>query len=234
VALTSAQNASGVFELDLQPELLLPFEGSGVDTVWHLAMPKAANPFDYGTLADVLLTIEYTALSSADYRQQVIASLDPALSASRPFSFHHQFADAWYDLHNPTQTAQPMTVRFNTRREDFPPNIEAVRLQHVALYVTRAAGQTFEVQVDRLRLSTQGNAAPVNAAAATSVNGIISTRLANGGPWIPFIGKEPFGEWELTLPDTAEMRGRFENEAVEDMLFVITYAGRTPPWPTMP
>ena len=73
VALSAPQNAGGTFELDLQPEILLPFEGIGVDTVWRLELPRAANPFDYGTIADVLLTIEYTALASPDYRAQVIA-----------------------------------------------------------------------------------------------------------------------------------------------------------------
>jgi hypothetical protein len=35
-------------------------------------MPHAANAFNFGTIADVLITIEYTALDSPTYRQQVI------------------------------------------------------------------------------------------------------------------------------------------------------------------
>jgi hypothetical protein len=101
VALTSPMNATGLFELETQSELLLPFEFTGVDTMWHLEMPKAANPFDYRTIADVLFTIEYTSLSSLDYRQQVIQQLDRTVSADRPYSFCHQFADQWYDLNNP-------------------------------------------------------------------------------------------------------------------------------------
>ena len=77
VALTSPRDATGLFELEPQPEMLLPFEGLGVDTTWELRMPKAANPFDYRTIADVLLTIEYTALNSFDYCQQVIQTLKP-------------------------------------------------------------------------------------------------------------------------------------------------------------
>ena len=45
------------------------------------------------------------------------------------------------------------------------------------------------------------------------------------------IGKSPAGEWELALPDTEEMKVRFKNEEIEDILFVITYSGRTPEWP---
>jgi len=35
----------------------MPFESMGVDTTWEFQMPKAANQFDYRTIADVLFTI---------------------------------------------------------------------------------------------------------------------------------------------------------------------------------
>ena len=57
-------------------------------------MPKAANPFDYSTIADVQLSIDYTALDSPDYRLQVIQQLDQSLSADRAYSFQQQFPDA--------------------------------------------------------------------------------------------------------------------------------------------
>jgi len=41
----------------------------------------------------------------------------------------------------------------------------------------------------------------------------------------------PFGEWELALPNTEEMRKRFTAGDIEDVLFVITWSGRTHEWP---
>jgi hypothetical protein len=111
------------------------FEGTGVDTVWRIELPKAANPFDYSTIADVLLTLEYTGLNSFDYREQVIHTLDPELSVDRPLSFRLQFPDQWYDLHNPDQSATSMTVRFKTARGDFLPNIDEPKTQHLVLYL---------------------------------------------------------------------------------------------------
>ncbi len=232
IALSSPINATGLFELAPQEsELLLPFEGMGVDTSWELHMPKASNPFDYITIADVLITIEYTALSSFDYRQQVVQTLGTRVSADRPFSFRYQFADAWYDLHNPELTATPMTVGFETRRQDFPPNVEDLRIQHVVLYFTRAGGASFEIPVTHLHFTEQGTGGAIGGG-ATSVDGVISTRRGNAGSWTTMIGKPPIGEWELALPNTAEMRNRFKNtQEIEDILFVITYAGRTPEWP---
>jgi hypothetical protein len=233
VALSSPRDGTGLFELTLAPQqqdMLLPFEGLGVDTDWEFRLPKASNLFDYRTIADVLLTIDYTALDSYDYRQQVIRELGTRISADRPFSFRHQFADQWYDLHNPDQTPTSMVVRFQTRRDDFPPNIDNLRIQHVVLYFARADGASFEVPVTHLHFTEQGGAGEVGGG-ATSIDGVISTRRGNAGSWMPMIGQASFGEWELALPDDSQTRSLFENEQIEDILFVITYSGRTPEWP---
>jgi hypothetical protein len=231
VALTSPRDATGLFELQAPSEMLLPFEGIGVDTSWRFQMPKASNQFDYRTIADVLITIEYTALQSFDYQQQVIQMLSTAFSADRPFSFRHQFADQWYDLHNPDQTSVPMTVRFKTVREDFPPNLDDLRIDHVVLYFARANGQPFALPVTSLRFTQQGDAGSTGGG-ATPIEGVISTRRGNAGSWMAMIGKAPTGTWELALPNTQEIRALFKNKEIEDILFVITYSGQTPEWPT--
>lgn len=237
VALTSPLNAAGLFELDVQSELLLPFEMMGVDSSWELTMPKAANPFDYRTIADVLFTIEYTALNSFDYRQQVIQQLDRNVSADRAFSFRQQLADQWYDLHNPGQSATPMTVRFKTAREDFPPNIDdqSLKIQHVVLCFVRADGASpLEVPVTHLQFTVPGSQPGTTVTiggGATTIDGVISTRRGNAANWAGMIGQTPLQEWELALPNTPELKNYFVNEKIEDILFVITYSGRTPEWP---
>jgi hypothetical protein len=230
VALTSPRESTGLFELSAQSDMLLPFEAMGVDTTWEFRMPKAANLFDYRSLADVLITIDYTALNSVDYTQQVIQRLSPTVSADRPFSFRNELADQWYDLHNPDPTAASLTVNFHTNRDDFPPNIEDVRIQQVVLYFSRANGQPIEVQVSHLYFTQQGGNAPLGGA-ATTVDGIISTRSGNAESWRSLIGKIPFGTWELALPNTDDVNNLFKNELINDILFVITYSGRTPAWP---
>jgi len=233
VALSSPVNATGLFELEQQSDMLLPFEPTGVDALWEFQMPKAANPFDYSTIADVLVTIEYTALSDPDYRQQVIQTLHQSFSADRAFSFRHQLADQWYDLHNPTQSATPMTVRFTTERDDFPPNLEdsSLSIEHVALYFARADRQTFEVTVNHLNFTPQG-ASVIVGGGASSKDGVISTRRGNApSTWQLLKGKVPIGQWELALDTSQQTQDWFANEEIEDILFVITYSGQTPPWP---
>jgi hypothetical protein len=236
VGLTSPIGATGVFEMDVQSEMLLPFESMGVDTFWQFEMPRAANLFDFRTIADVLVTIEYTALNSFDYRQQVLKKLDPKLSGERPFSFVNQFADAWYDLHNPEQSGTPMIVKFKTAREDFPPNLDDLRIEHVLLFFSRAVDESgredlFEVEVKNLRFTPQGQKNSIGGG-GTTIDGVISTRRGNGASWNIMIGKPLAGEWELELPDTSEVKGWFKDEKIQEILLVITYSGRTPAWPT--
>lgn len=231
VALTSPRDATGLFELDTQPEMLGFFEGIGVDGFWEFRMPRAANPFDYQTIADVLITMEYTALSSPDYAAAVMQRLPRTLSADRSYSFRNDFGDAWYDLHNPDATAAPLTVAFRIEAADFPPNLEDVRIAHVALFFGRRGGVTAEIAVDRLTLRTDGETGVVGGAGLTD-QGLISTRRGNAGSWMAMIGKSPVGDWRLALPDNALSRALFSDDGVGDILLVITYSGRLPAWPT--
>jgi hypothetical protein len=231
VALTSPAGATGLFELEPQTDKLLPFEFMGVDAIWNLEMPKAANPFDYRTIADVLLTIEYTALSSLDYRQRVIQQLDRTVDADRAYSFRNQFADQWYDLHNPDGTARPMTVSFTTGGDDFPSNVDHLTTRQVALYFVLADGKTVKDFRAHLRFTEEGAQTPVGGEATATPDGIISTRLGNASSWTPMVSRSPFGKWELALPNTAVVRNLFNSEAISDIVFVLTCTGRSPEWP---
>jgi hypothetical protein len=234
VALTSPINASGVFDLDPQADMLLPFESMGVATSWEFQLPKPANQFDFRTIADLLLTVEYTALSDLDYRQQVIQRLDPRIGGDRLYSFRDHFPDAWYELNNPEQSQDPMTVRFETRRGDFPPNVDegSLRIDQLLLYVKQAAGTTAAVLVDRCSFQPArgGPAVPSGSSTARSTDtGLISTRTGNWNWLSGASGPVPVaGTWTLTF--AAETAQRFTDGEIEDILFAITYSGRSPAW----
>lgn len=231
IALTSPRAATGLFELDTQPDMLLPFEGLGIDSFWELRMPKASNAVDFNTLADVLITFEYTAMQSYDYQQQVILELGGKTSSDRAFSFRQQFADQWYHLHNPVGPSnQPLSVRFETRREDFPSNLENLKVEHVVMYFARQTGITEEVEVAHLHYQ-ENHMGALLGGSASSINGVISTRRGNAGSWMSIMSKDVAGQWELLIED-AWAKSMFENQQLDDILFVITYSARKPEWPS--
>ena len=65
VAASTANNDSGVFELNFRDERYVPFEGAGAVSDWSLELPSVFRPFDYDTISDVILHISYTARSRA-------------------------------------------------------------------------------------------------------------------------------------------------------------------------
>jgi hypothetical protein len=231
IAFTTPSNATGLIELEPETPMLAPFESMGVDTNWELQLPRAANPFDFSNIADVLFTVEYTALQDFSYRRQIVQDLEDTVSAERVFSLRDHFADQWYALHNPEGTQAPMTINFSLASKDFPPNLEDLRIQQVLLAVAPAEGLAFEIESARLMLTPRGETGAVGGEVSGSADGLISTRRGNASAWVPLIGKSPVGAWELNLPDTEEMRNRFKDEEIDDLLLVLTYEGRTPPWP---
>jgi hypothetical protein len=199
---------------------------------WAGPCGATISPADYRTIADVLISIDYTALYSPSYYEQVVQALDRTVSADRAFRFRSDFPDAWYDLNNPEQTATPMTVQFDIGREDFPPNLEELKIECLLLYLLRESTDLSEITISHLHLRPKGDPEVVGGA-ATSINGAVSTRDGNAGSWHSFIGKSPLGRWELALPSTAAMTSRFRDENIQEILFVITYTGQASPWPAL-
>ncbi len=62
IATSSGQNDAGVFQLDFRDERYLPFEGIDLDSPsnWTFVLPAALRQFDYDTISDVVLHIQYT------------------------------------------------------------------------------------------------------------------------------------------------------------------------------
>jgi hypothetical protein len=220
VALTSAVSASGVFDLDTQSDMLLPFESSGVDTTWQLQLPPAANPFDFSSIVDVMLTIDYTALYDDSYRGQVTARLNASRDrgADCVFSLARDFPDQWYDLNNPLDPAT-RSVTITLRDADFPLAIEAITT--AALAVRLASSGTVPGTVVSLHRGTAGGQ-------ATTTGGIASTRRGNAASWSALYGTTPAGDWQLSFGSDAA--ALFASGALDDILLIISWTGQAPAW----
>ncbi len=225
VALTSPIAATGVFDLDVQSEMLLPFESMGVDTEWELRLPKPANPFDFDTLADVLLTVEYTALADESYRDQVVRQLsaDPRRGGERVFSLRRDFPDAWYELLNPEQLGAARTVRLDLTSPAFPSSLSGTTVEQLTVQLRGVDGTA--VPATAVTLSRDGT-----KGTAETVLGLASTRRGNAEAWRALLGRSPLGPWELAL-DAAGGQALDEGR-VGDVLLVVTFSGELPPWPS--
>ncbi|MBK6408920.1 MAG: hypothetical protein IPF78_04315 [Flavobacteriales bacterium] len=225
IALSGGVSDYGVFQLQAQGDFLDPFEGSGVDTQWEFRMQKAANPFDYGSIADVLLTIEYEAMYNYNYEQSVAQQLNnEPPSANLAFSFKNNLPDQWFDLNNPEQTDTPFAVRFLLSARDQVPNMSDTMIQQVAIFFVMNDG-TFFQEVVRLGHDTDPNAENISASEAVPNENLISTRM-NAQGFMSLQGTPgPAGAWLFGLADTSNTRSMFASGKVDDIVLIITYDG---------
>ena len=232
IAFTSSRNANGLFEMEPDNGLLLPFEGMGVDTVWQLELPKPANPFDYQTIADVLLTIDYTAVNSYEYRQEVLRGQDNQFRGDRVFSVRDEFPDSWYDLNNPETVDDPesqLRATLALTREDFPPHLEDLRVQDLSLFCLRKDGFVQELRISRLSY-TPAVGQTITTTEVRTTGGIIGTRRPSGAPWQVVVGKDPVADWSIQLENTELVRGWFRDGLILDLVLVLTITGVAPSW----
>lgn len=133
IVTSSAQNDSGLFEVNLSDERYLPFENSGVISEWQLELPadpSKSDPaqFDYNTISDVIFHIRYTAREGGSLlRSRALAHVKELIKEARDvgsmrlFSVRQEFPTEWEKFQ---RQAPAPEVRFeleiNLRKEHYP------------------------------------------------------------------------------------------------------------------
>lgn len=242
VAVTSPTAATGVFELDMQSDLLYPFEGTGVDTSWLLELPRAANPFDFDSLMDVVISIDYTALHSTDLRERVIKTLPHEAMGDRVISVRRDLPDVWYDIANGQGTSARITLPVGRRL--FPSGIDEVQIRELSVSARTTVGAPCAFAV--VPTVTRGTATTV-AAQVVAIAGIASSRQSGASAWRAGAQTQPGAllpspvdaDWRFEITDDpavgntsgGSMLDQLRKGAVEDILVVFGYAGRRAAWP---
>lgn len=124
IATSSAQNDSGLFELNFRDERYLPFEGAGaINSEWTLEMMSdpTLRQFDYNTISDVVVHMRYTAREDGGLKTAAITNLKGLTdklgkeSLARLFSLRHDFPNEW---HAWTKQSQALSIKLE--KHHFP------------------------------------------------------------------------------------------------------------------
>ncbi|MCA9473530.1 MAG: hypothetical protein KC594_15825 [Nitrospira sp.] len=132
IATSHGQNDTGMFELNFRDERLLPFEGAGAISTWRIELPKEDNAFDFDTISDVILTLNYSAREGGEpLRKAARYTLDVARNAAltdatvlkpplrRLFIAKHEFANEWNRFLHPIEGQTPK-LEIKVWHERFP------------------------------------------------------------------------------------------------------------------
>jgi Tc toxin complex TcA C-terminal TcB-binding domain/Neuraminidase-like domain/Salmonella virulence plasmid 28.1kDa A protein len=121
VAVSSQDNDTGTFELNLHDERYLPFEGAGVISSWRIELPRVWRQFDYRTITDVTLRLRYTSLDGGDALRQAaegalleymksIEDLSQDEGLFTAFDLINEFPDEWYTGMHPAAGATERAI----------------------------------------------------------------------------------------------------------------------------
>lgn len=101
IATSSAQNDGGMFELNFRDERYLPFEFAGAVSRWRIELPRANNQFDFDSITDLVLHLNYTAREGGDALRRAASTASCGRlpgNGMRLFDVRHDFPDAWAAL----------------------------------------------------------------------------------------------------------------------------------------
>jgi hypothetical protein len=193
---SSAQSDSGTFETNLRDERYLPFEGAGTISSWSLELLGKPRPFDYDTIADVVLTLRYTARAEGN-RASAEKAAEQWLkaNAAQVFSMRHEFGSQWAAFKRPmAESGGKALLRFSLDRGHLPYRMATITEQarRLHLYFTGSAAGDVELVRNNTALG--------------------STQLVSGA----FIEAafQPIGDFEL----------RFDSNAIDDLWVVVDWS----------
>lgn len=256
IALDSPFNETGLFVLNYDDPMFLPFEGLGVETQWALELPKASNRFNFDTIMDVMLTIEYTALHSNTHATNIKAQLGDTDVNDLPVNVRFYFPDEWYHFKNdPVEVDGTRKLNIQMPAQFLPQHYEkdqAISTIHITIMLTgnfdglstngkkqlldsvriEHAYQDNNVQ-KTLKLisgnSPQAGEKKFNTKliqAQDSQFALFSTRDSNNLSFQLDSGIDPTGEWRISIKDINLPNNKMLGEVLEDVLIVVTTEGR--------
>lgn len=219
----------GLFELNFADQRFLPFEYAGAVSEWRIDLPAAQNRFDLGSITDVVLHVEYTALPGGSALAGAARdNLDEVLptSGAQLLVLDERFATAWYRFLHPEE-GSAQVLRFTLRPEHLPFWARA----------RMAAGATATVSGVDVVLDTPAPAAYAGTLALPTVAGPAGSPVAVPGPTdtafggmphlasTPPAGRPVLGDWELQLRrDTATDFTSLTAEEVRHAYLVVRFA----------
>jgi hypothetical protein len=139
IATSSGQNDSGLFELSFHDPRYLPFEYMGAVSRWRIELPPENNCFDFDSLTDTVIRVNYTARDGGDLlRRAANASAQRRLPGDgwHFFDVSHDFPDAWQllrDAGDREALAECLKLVLARRMFPFIPGAPRLRVDKIAV-----------------------------------------------------------------------------------------------------
>lgn len=237
IVTSTAQNDSGLFELQFGDERYLPFETGGAISTWLLTLNSVRPLFDYSTITDVVIHLRYTARDggaafSALVDQSVHSQLNAfALAESRKglfryFSARREFGSSWAKFFNPGPgNDQVLSIDMPPERFPFYTNGLDVKVRGIDVLARTADSGDYTLVIT----PPGGSAQTVTISADSSLNGLhhwsnqaLAPKPDLGRAPSPSTGTPPTWQFKLQKSGAADFQSVLPADLL-DFDLVIAY-----------
>jgi hypothetical protein len=144
IATSNGQNDSGMFQFNFNDERYLPFEGAGAIGTWSLDMPDKFRQFDYDTIADVIVHINYTAREGGEIlKTGAVDNIDEMLAIigqdgiglTRLFSMKAEFANELHQFLNPDSGNNATEIVLEKKHFPYFLKEREISINNVGIYI---------------------------------------------------------------------------------------------------
>jgi hypothetical protein len=197
IAISSAENDSGVFELNFKDERYMPFEGAGAISKWSLELPTFAQ-FDYNSITDVVIHIRYTSVDGGDALKgpasasvtdfiKTVQDVSSSLGLFSIFDVKNEFATAWYAAMQPvasgvtsrTLTLNGLSDRLPVYTRSYSPS--KIRATDITLLFSLTSGALHAADLALAQTSDSfTDKAAIDSLQQVAIEG---TSVPISGPW---------------------------------------------------
>jgi Tc toxin complex TcA C-terminal TcB-binding domain/Neuraminidase-like domain/PA14 domain/Salmonella virulence plasmid 28.1kDa A protein len=236
IATSSAQNDSGVFELNFKDERYLPFEGAGVISTWRLELNGKylqddgsildISQFDYNSIPDIILHLKYTAREDAgSFRQNALKNLQDYIkhavdTAPEPFTrffdIRREFPTEWYQFLHPANVTDQQVLQLAILPERFAFFAQKRKINIVS--VDLLADSDNAVSNVGLNLSAT-DFGPLNLAQDNIYGKLVHSKVS-GIDKIVATGNPP---WKISYPASGPNNTPLTDAAFRDLMLVVRY-----------
>jgi hypothetical protein len=240
IALSVPSGNTGILELQPQGEQFTnPFEGNGVAMQWEFEMPIESNSVEYSSISDVLITIQYTAMDSPDYRTEVLRKLPKEFEGEKLYSLRSDFSDQFYQLSNPDEITDRYKISFDTLFFDFPGNLKDIYIRGLRIMLLGYSSDLdnpnnpITKQID-INFNAFNSNDSIEGNAILDAKNFAGTIGGGGTGMLNFIGQGIDGKWTFNFSPLNVALGQgdyalkrlIDNGEIVDILFVIDFAAK--------
>ncbi|MGU3495501.1 neuraminidase-like domain-containing protein [Xanthobacteraceae bacterium A53D] len=228
IALSNSQNPWGTVDdsVNFSDERYLPFEGTGAVSTWRCSVPQKTNGFPIGEIADVVLTVAYTARNGGDAFRQNVEQLiaRESFRCGALLDLAKAYPAAWEAFMKPAEGAKTQEVSFPIQAGDFPRNQSGLKLAGIDLQLIVPGSLTLPAEADFIKLTVAAE-----TAVPVVLHGLIGTAALTDLP-----ARQFEGNWALTF-DLAKLKtypearallgedGCLDADVLKSIRLVLTY-----------